>query len=280
MGKGRITALAARLESRGVEVHGLRELQQELDLIESPPGLVGRITTRARLRASRLWRPVVGELQESAEAMALVQRRVTTNQPLTRSEAETVRAQLLDLLRVVPAGLIAVVNYAVPVPFTSVFTPWLLARLGLMPSRWREAHVLASLDQEAKRLRAAGRVEEAADIEALESALEAEADAREAAAHAAELLTHWDKNGNGVWDPDEEAAYTAAVSELRGLARERAGQRRWFLSWEHQVFGPTRLEELLHATDTVPLLVCFDGQSGWVSLRDLVPPAAGAAPPP
>ena len=87
-----------------------------------------------------------------------------------------------------------------PIPGTSVFTPWLLARLGLMPSRWREAHLLDQLRKEAARLRQAGHSEQAKRVSRLGSDLEAEANARERAAHEASLLTHWDANQNGIWE--------------------------------------------------------------------------------
>lgn len=291
MSKGRIIDLARDLEARGVRVDGLSGLQEELDVIQAPPSLLGRLTRGVRKMASRQWRHVLGELQESQEVLGLLRRRVRDNEPLTPEQRDAVRNQLLDLLRVVPAGLIAVANSALPVPGTGLLTPWLLARLGLMPSRWREAHLLARLDSEAQRLRALGQDAAADEVEALEHELEEEADAREAAAHAAALLTHWDANGNGAWDPDEQAGYEQAVSRLRGLARERSHQRRWFLSWNHQVFGPTRLTDVSGVQDSVALLVCFDGHSGWVSLADVLtdpqpPPSpapatdAAAEPPP
>lgn len=283
MSQGRIIALAQDLEARGVQVDGLSGLQEELDVISAPPSLFGRLTKGVRKMASRQWKHVLGELQESQEVLGLLTRRVRDNEPLTPEQTDTVRNQLLDLLRVVPAGLIAFANSALPVPGTGLLTPWLLARLGLMPSRWREAHLLARLDDEAQRLRALGQHAAADKVEALEHEIEEEADAREAAAHAAALLTHWDANGNGTWDPDEQAGYDRTVARIRGLARERGHQRRWFLTWNHQVFGPTRLTDVAGVHDSVALLVCFDGRSGWVSLSDLnleTPPDLSPAPAP
>jgi hypothetical protein len=214
--------------------------------------------------------------------MTLVQRRVSTDEPLTAAESDKIRTQMLDLLRVVPAGLIAFANSALPVPGTGLLTPWLLARLGLMPSRWREAYLLATLDDQARSLRAAGMDSAADEVEALEHLLEEEADAREEAAHAAALLTHWDANGNGEWDPEERAAYDDVVVQLQQKIPLHGHQRRWFMSWDHQVFGPTRLDDMANASGSVPLLICFDGNSGWVCLADLVPesptPPLDAAP--
>ena len=146
MTNGRIITLARDLEARGVQVDALLALQQELDVIETPPSLLGRVTQRVRRVASTQWKHVIGELQESQEVFGLLTRRVQKQQELTPAERDAIRCQILDLLRVVPAGLIAFANTALPVPGTGLLTPWLLARLGLMPSRWREAHLLARLD--------------------------------------------------------------------------------------------------------------------------------------
>ena len=72
-----------------------------------------------------------------------------------------------------------------------------------------------------------------------------------------------------MWDDDERAAYDEALAEVRALASTRGHERRWFLSWNHQVFGPTRLTEVSGVEDSVSLLVCFDASSGWVDLSDV-----------
>ena len=138
------------------------------------------------------------------------------------------RSQMLDLLKVVPAGLIAATNSVLPVPGTSMLTPWLLVKLGLMPSRWREAHVLSQLQQESKRLRDQGFVDAAADIDALRHSIEDEADRREVAEREASLLTHWDANQNGVWD---------ASGGYPGNQGEKRDQKRGTHNFLHRLFG-------------------------------------------
>jgi len=266
---GRLDTLATQLEAQGISAGNLHELQEELDHIQSPPGLFRRLSDRARRVAGQQWRHVVGELQESLEAAGLVRGRLLAGQDLSAADRDKVRAQMLDLMRVVPAGLIAAANAALPVPGTSAVTPWLLVRLGLMPSRWRESHVLDGMRKEASRLRASGHHIEAQRIETLQHDLEMEADARERAAHDAALLTHWDSNQNGIWDDDEVAAYQATHAELCTLRASSAMQRRWFLSHGLQVFGPVRLGDLQASDVDIPLLVCFDGRTGWVCLDDL-----------
>jgi hypothetical protein len=272
MARERLAALIEEIERSGADTRSLREALDELEAIETP-SLFGRLTRRVTTSARRQWTHLVGELHESRQMMSLVSRRVSGEGPLAPEEAALVRGQLLDLLRVVPAGFIAAANWALPVPGTSVVTPWLLARLGLMPSRWREAHVLATLRKERQRLLEAGHVLQANAMEDVAQNIELEADRREEASAAASLLTHWDGNRNGVWDEDEVSAYEAEVAALRGLADAHAGEARWFATAEEQVFGPLPLTALSGAAVAGSLLVCFDGRTGWVRLMDLDQPA-------
>ena len=267
MATGRITELAIDLQHQGIQAARLEALQDELDAIEQP-GILGRMTASARAAAARHWGHVVGELQESREAMAIVSRRLGGKGPMSEEEADKVKSQLGDLLRVVPAGLLAVANSAFPIPGTGLLTPWLLSRLGLMPSRWREAHLLAELHQEEERLRARGHAQAADQLQALAESLEGEADAREDAARSAALLTFWDANRNGVWDEAERAAYRTAVLQLRRLPPRERARRQWFVRIDEHLFGPCRLTEL----PSLPpqSLVSRRGKTGWVALDDLL----------
>ena len=149
-------------------------------------------------------------------------------------------------------------------------TPWMLARLGLMPSRWREAHMLDRLSAEAAALRDRGHDVEAGMVDKLSAVLADEADARERAGHRAELLSYWDANHDGKWDRDERVAYGKELVRVRELADEHGAERRWYGSADYHVFGPLRLTELVEGNPDHSVLVCFDGKSGWVSLRDLI----------
>lgn len=279
MARERLAALIAQLDDAGIEVASLTAVLQELEVIEAPPGFFGRVRKKVWNKARTQWSHVVGELQESGEMVGLLTRRI--REPLAPEDADRVRAQMLDLMRVLPAGFIAAANWALPIPGTSVLTPWLLNRLGLMPSRWREAHVLHELRIKREGLLAEGKVEEAKKIEDIEQAIEAEADRREEARVSAELLTHWDANDNGKWDVEEVAAYKSEITRLQRVAQERGAQKRWFACAEGQVFGPMRLTELLGASVEAQLLVCYESSSAWVLLSDLRPrpdgPASGSS---
>ncbi len=267
--------VAKRLSARGVETRSLHELQLELEALERPPSLITRMTSSAKAAASVHWRNFVGELNESKEAMGIIVARVQ-GADVSAAERDKVRAQLLDMVKVFPAGLIAAANSAFPVPGTGLFTPWILQRLGLMPSRWREAHLLDQLHKRRLELEAKGFYSEAAALEELEHRLEAEAQEREAAASSAGLLTHWDSNRNGRWDEDEKRAYLTELERMRAIAKRRFERKHWFLDTEGEIFGAMRLSELvedpeckMHLEDE-ELLVCFDGKTGWVALPDLM----------
>ncbi len=270
-----LSDVAKRLSARGVETHALGELQDELDALERPPSLITRMTSSAKASASAHWRNFVGELSESKEAMAIIIARVQGGS-VSAADRDKVRSQLLDMVKVFPAGLIAAANSAFPIPGTGLFTPWILQRLGLMPSRWREAHLLDQLHKKRLELEAGGFFSEAAALEELEHRLEAEADERAAAASSAGVLTHWDANRNGRWDPEEKEAYLRELDKMRRIASGRFERKHWFLDTDGEIFGALRLSELMddpeckmHLEDE-ELLVCFDGKTGWVALPDLM----------
>jgi hypothetical protein len=261
-----LRSIAEELESAGLEGEQLRELGEQLEMLERPPGLLQRITQKARSVASVQWANFVGELEESREAVALIRMRVRGERELTNEEREKIREQLMDLVRLFPAGLIAALNTTLPIPGSSVFTPWLLVKLGLMPSRWREAHLLEQLRRHQQVLHRTGYVEQAERIGEILEQLARDADRRAAISQESRLLTHWDENKNGVWDEHEIAAYEREVAKVRALAQSHAASKRWFFEHEGEVFGATRLTEVDDPEAAKTLLVCFDGKTGWVAL--------------
>lgn len=269
MPEGRLTVLSRQLAEAGIDPGHLEELQIELDALQHPPGILSRATGALRRRAQTQWGHLVGELRESAEAMRLVGKGLARRK-LSAEERDTVRAQMLDLVKAVPAGVIAMANSALPVPGTSMFTPWILDRLGLMPSRWREAHLLEQLKQESTRLRQAGHLQAAEALADLQHQIEDEADERERTEQRAALLTHWDANDNGIWDDEEVAAYQQALVDMRSSRERFSARRAWYLSMDGHIFGPIRLSQLPEDAISHGLLICYNGQSGWVSLDELL----------
>jgi hypothetical protein len=260
----RLHQLIRDLREHDVDVGGLEALEDELQALEDPG-----FWQRLRGFFDRQVGNVLGELRESGQLVGLI-RRAVQGEELDAEESSRVREQLGDLARLVPASALALAIEAIPIPGTSVATPWLLSRLGLMPSHWREAHVLARLRDEAQGLRRRGLAQAADQVDLLVASITAEADRREVASSNADLLLHWDLDRDGQWDPHEVQAYESWLSELRGQLPERGWDRRWFLWHRGQVFGPVRVEELRQVEVKLPLLVCLEGEQGWVALRDLL----------
>lgn len=265
-----IERLADDLDAHGVDSAGLRALQAELGELEQPPGFFVRVSRKVKDTLRRNWGHVVGELHETVGLVRLVRKGVREGRgALTAEERSEARAQIADLLRMAPASAVFLALEAFPLPGTAVFTPWVLIRLGLLPSRWREAHLLHGLRQEADKLRQTEHPDEARAVERMVEAVEEGCRRRERAAHEAALLTHWDFDGNGRWDPDERAAYAHTVGELAAAAPVRGPARVWFLRHDSYVFGPFRLSEVLRVETDVDLLVCLERDTPWVDLSDL-----------
>lgn len=258
----RLHALVEDLRSRGIDVGGLQDLDRELHGLNRP--WHRRLTDFFATQ----WAHVRAELGETTEAAGLL-RRVAAGEDLDEVDAASLKAQLADLVRMVPASMLALAIEAIPIPGTSMVTPWLLVKLGLLPSRWREARVHDRLQKEAHRLRNEGQAMAADQVEQLAATLTLEATCRDEARVDAELKLHWDADGDGVWDPEELQAYDEAVSALRERVGEDGPRRAWFLWHKGEVFGPAPLSEIREAGIDPGLLVNLDGKGGWIRLADL-----------
>ena len=247
-----LLTVADEVERAGGDPTPLRALADEAAALERPPGALARALASLRETAARQWDRLLGELQESREAAVLLREAVRGDRILTPDERDRVRAQLADLVKAFPAGLIAAVGLVAPLPGSAIATPWLLDRLGLMPSRWREAHLLAQVREHEAVLRAEGRGAAADRVAALEAALTRESDARARLPAPARRA---------------DAEYRHELARVRDLAAVEADRRAWFVAFAGQVYGPCRLREI-DATMT-ELLVCWRGESRWVPLREL-----------
>ncbi len=267
----RLKQVTATLEALGMEVDDLRSLETEVAVNERPPGFLGKFGRKVKTTMRAQWDNLRGEVGETGEALGLLARRIKGKEPLEAEEADKVRAQLIDVVKVVPAGVLAVANMALPIPGAVLLTPLLLSKMGLMPSRWRDAHALEKLRKKAADLRSKGHESEAAELDALRTEVEAEADERDEVAANSDLLTEWDANDNGAWDNDEQAAYRKELDRLGELLASKGARKSWFLRLGPETWGPLRISELLEEAGKMDddLLVCYDGRSGWIDLQDL-----------
>lgn len=251
----RIRELVDELRSQGIEVGGLEELHDELDGLERP------LWERTKDFLDEQWRRALGEVDETAELMHLV-RQAVAGEELPAEDTVRMREQMEDLARMLPAGALAAGLKAIP--GGTLITPWVLHTLGLLPSHWREAHLLDRLRAEAERLRNQHPVV-ARRIDVLRAALSDDGETR--AALRADLQAHWDADSDGMWDPSERDDYQAAVVQAR---TQDPWRRNWYLLCEDTVFGPARLAEL--PPDLPPVLVNWGGEA-WVWRDDLSDPA-------
>ena len=242
------------MKAMGLDTSHLDEVQEELSILERP--WMAKIKHALR----KNYRHVKGEMLESLEMTSLLRKGVHN---LTAKEKEKIRTQLLDFAKVLPAGFIAAANAVLPIPFTSVLTPMLLQKMGLLPSRWNEARILHLLQEEEEMLRSRGLLQLASSVHKIYDSIEMDAYNRE---RHLSLLLHWDENENGLWDQDEIEAYQAECVKMKSLSLQQGHTRNWFISQNGLVFGPTTFDDL--PEDDPDLLVKFGTKTKWVALLD------------
>jgi hypothetical protein len=271
MNREELLALSARLEERGIAVGELPSLAAELEVEEG--GFVRRQMQRAADFMARQLSHARGEWSESEEAVLLITARLW-GEELSAEEQERLWSQLADLARVVPAAAIALAAESLPMMGTAFITPYVLGRLGLLPSRWRDARLRDHLRREAERLRGVRADLEAAALEQLAEEVDCQRRLRLRAAEEAALLARWDRDGDGRWSPDERKAYEELVQALRADLQRTAPRPRWMLLAGEEVFGPMALSAIADLGDAPGMIVHLDGVEGWVrlvDLRDLLP---------
>lgn len=212
------------------------------------------------------------EAQETKQLAALLKK---GSKNLSPEEQAEVRAQLWDLFKVLPAGLIAGGNAILPIPGTSVFTPLLLAKAGLLPSRWREARILHQLQMEERRLREMGQDALANQLHEITEQVEHNADLR--AHQANDILHHWDANGNGQWDEEEIADYNQVCQITKERLVSEAHCANWFIQQNDLIFGPTEAKNLSACADHAWIrhYPSEEEATKWVRLSDVLPLETG-----
>lgn len=272
-----LARLAFELERLGLPNEELMRLHVEASALERPPGLAARLSASTAQLVRGQWAHLLGEWRESREAFGLLQRRLRGDDPLSAAEEERLRAQLLDLLRLVPAGMIAGASFAIPLPGAFLLTPALLGRLNLLPGRWREARLQRRIQAEVERVRAAGQNGLAERLAAVQAELEREAEVRDQIARDGALLRVASRSEAepgaappaAAWSEAERRVYQRGLAELAAVARRADDHRTWFVLTDDRVFGPTRVGPLLALTEAEGLMVRHQSEPVWVALPDL-----------
>ncbi|MEC7986573.1 MAG: hypothetical protein VX278_15510 [Myxococcota bacterium] len=251
----KLDEILKELQENGVEVQEVAHIQTLLRATHRP--LKQKVVDAFKSN----WSRITGEVKESRRLTTLLKKGVKN---LTPEERHEVQEQLKDFFRVVPAGIFASVNAILPIPGTGLLTPWALRKMGLLPSRWREAHILKVLQDTHKKTTKEGLDNLAKKISTLEKTIETEADLR---AEIGDLLLIWDKNENGQWDCEEKMDYRNEIEKTASIAEKEAHVRNWYLLQEGMVFGPFALNEA--SLQNVDPLVRYGQQTEWVRLHDL-----------
>jgi hypothetical protein len=255
----RLSLLLQKLKKNGVDTHEIAHLEAAIQTTKKP------LHKRALDVLKINWSRVKGEISESKRLTQLLKKsRIEGSSSLTEKEKHFVREQLIDFFRIFPASLIAGINAILPIPGTGLFTPHLLKKLGLLPSRWREANMLKTLQEAHLTLLKKGDSESLRLLEDLQDDLNQEAQQRS----VCDLLAVWDRNQNGVWDEEEEAAYQEEIKRTLSIMKTSAKERSWFILHQGLVFGPSALENIPNDLESV--LVRYEEKTQWVRYQDLV----------
>lgn len=250
--------LCEQLKEQGIEIEEISHLTLAIESTKIP------IHKKAIQVLIRNWRRVRGELKESRKFIALINRaRKNGKECLNREEQLFIRQQLGDFFRVFPASILAGANAILPIPGTSVVTPYLLKKLNLLPSRWREAHMLTTLQKAHQKLKDQGRNEELVLLSQIQTELEEQAHQRQ----KCDLLVVWDTNQNGIWDEEEKQAYQEELYKTLAIYQSSKDERSWFVLHEGLIFGPTTLSCV---SNTLDGLIRYQNKTQWVRYQDML----------
>lgn len=269
----------ASLRAKGLthEAENLEELREEAAGLWGVGKLVGGVAKGVSEMASAQWELLNRELSESREVLDLVRRRMSGEiRSFSPEEEQLVRGQIADVFRMVPATALALA----PVPGIALITPFVLKKLNLLPSAWREAHMIDRLQSTAEQLEQKGEREEAARMRRMvESLRERQADladrARTLRRHPA-VRVLYDFNMDGVIDDDEWALLKADREALAQRVRERPEEGEWYFTTDGAVEGPLRLRELLELPLPEQTLVHGPRFERWMPIDLLYEAAAGS----
>jgi hypothetical protein len=264
--------LEVQLRARGLveEADELHELVDEAEALERPASWLQRMRGKVGGLAANQWGHVQQELSETQEVYALLRGRARGEiQELDPVQREKIRAQLLDLFKVVPGSALAVANFVAPIPCSSWLTPALLLSLGLMPSSWKEAHIEHRLRRMVRKLRERGQLAPAGEVQVILGDIETRAHQRERMASIATdgpLLGLFDRNADGTLDAREQAALHATMDRTIRMMRKRWSARVWFLCADGDVSGPFTLPDIDALGCGEHTLLCRAGKRPWVPL--------------
>ena len=265
----RLKKLRSSLIEAGLCPDALESIEIEMAANDCPPGFLGKLKGRTKKLLRNHYGHLKGELFETSEIFCILKEKIVKKKALDAEEKSKIKAQMSDLVKMFPAGMFTALNACLPVPGTSLLTPLLLAKMKLLPSRWRDAHVLEKLRAEGKKLTPKGI--ESEQLVKLDEALDKQRKKQDAVSLNANLLTHWDVNRNGEWDRDEKIAYRDELKKLGEIIKRKAMVQNWFIRLCTETWGPFPIGRIMNVAPELDedLMVCWAGKSGWVDIQDL-----------
>lgn len=254
----KLSLLCKNLQEQGIEIEEISHLTLAVQATKIP------LYKKAIRIFVHNWKRVRGEVKESKELVRLINQAVKQGKNnLSTEERQFIQEQLSDFFRIFPASIIAGANAILPIPGTSFITPFILRKLNLLPSRWREAHMLHTLQKAHQQLKDRGRTKDLNLLSQIESELKKQAHQRQ----ECDLLIVWDANQNGIWDEEEKQAYQKELTKTRAIYQTSKDERSWFILHEGLIFGPTTLSDV---SVTLNALVRYGDQTQWVHYQDMV----------
>jgi hypothetical protein len=253
---------------------GLSDEASELESVrrEAPlrGGLVkrlGALAEGAREIGRRQLELLGREMADSRELVGLLGARASGKiKQFSDEEESLVRGQLWDLFRSVPATAIVFA----PVPGIALISPFVLQKLNLLPSAWREAHVIGRLERTVAQLEERGETEEAARLRATVAQLQERH--RDRSDRMRTLRQHpllreiYDFDHDGSIDDEEWASIKQDRDTMRRAVARGEGAEQWFVSTGGDVEGPVDLSTLLYAPLPDHTLVRIAELPRWVPL--------------
>jgi hypothetical protein len=274
---GELESIAADLRAEGHHVHAaeLEEAHASAPLVGRIGAKLGEWTHKLREAAAHQWTLFSREVGESRELVSLLRRRLTGEiRHFSPEEEALIRRQVADLFRTVPATALALA----PVPGIAVITPFVLRRLNLLPSAWREAGLIARLQQSAERLGREGHTSVSARllkvIASLEERQRHQSDRVRTLREHPEIRELYDLNADGILDDQEWALFEADQKRLAALIASDTGEAVWFVTTDGHVGEPLHLKDILSLPLPEHALVRPSGLERWLPLPLLYDAAA------
>jgi len=259
--------LESTLRTKGLaeEARDIGEMREQASAMGQVGRRIGGLAGNLKEMAARQWHFFLREMGESREAVSLLRRRMSGEiKSFSPAEQELVRDQVADLFRMVPATALALA----PVPGIAVITPFVLKKLNLLPSAWREANLLHRLQETAAQLEEKGEVQEAQRLR--EVAAQVRAKNADRSDRLRTLRQHpsirllYDFNMDGEIDDDEWALLKTDRQHIRACAGDDSQAPRWYFTTDGETRGPVALAELRAMPLPDQTLITVEGLARWI----------------